>query len=268
MRGDAGQQAAIENQALTNTQGDGMAVAELVKSLGLGYKLGLVVIVAGIVIAASGWLLGAVVGPAVPAMLEFLRAPDDPAIPPSNDSAAGTQLLHMLGVFIILSGVCVINLRLVADLLGLAGGASLTSQLASRLNTIEKLGLGATMIGLVVVFSIGAAQVILVEIYLYRYETGAAMTALETIWNAGFASALAGLGALTLGTPNRRALLLGWTNIVLWGRLGLGWINLLGLGLIALSALGAIVEIEQSYIVLGAGLAILAVGVIPHFLAN
>ena len=95
------------------------------------------------------------------------------------------------------------------------------------------------------------------------------MTALET---AGYIAAVVlwgGLALLIFGGRGRRSALLGWIDRVGWGRLGYGWINKLGIGLIMLALVGAMLGFEDSTtIIAAAGIAILLVGIIPHFLTG
>ncbi len=84
---------------------------------------------------------------------------------------------------------------------------------------------------------------------------------------AGSVILLGGLAILILGAPNRRRVLLGWTDRVGWGKVGHGWINKLGLGLIVLGLVGATLGFEDP-IFAAAGIGILVVGIVPHILAG
>ena len=95
------------------------------------------------------------------------------------------------------------------------------------------------------------------------------MFALEIVGYAGGVILLGGLAILILGRPGPRRMLLGWTDRVGWGKMGCGWINKLGTGLIALALAGGILGFEDSTtIVAAAGIGILLVGIIPHFLTG
>ena len=248
-----------------NTQGTGMSGAASVKRGGLVYKVGLGVIMVGIVIAASSWLLGGVSLSAISALLSLLGAPEDRALLPPHDPEAGRQLLQLFGVILFVCGGCMVSLRLAVELFGLVDKSGLTS----RLTGVEKLGLGATAIGLLAGVSSGLIQILLYAIFTYEYGTGAAMSTLETMGYAGGAILLGGLALLIPGAPNRRRMLLGWTDRVGWGKLGYGWINRLGLGLIVLALVGAILGFEDpATIVAAAGIGILIVGIVPHILAG
>ena len=95
------------------------------------------------------------------------------------------------------------------------------------------------------------------------------MFALETAGYVGVLVLFGGLAVLILGGRNRHRALLGWTDRVGWGKLGCGWANKLGLGLIALALAGATLGFEEpTTIVAAAGIGILLVGLLPHFLVG
>ena len=247
------------------TQGTGTSGAASVKSAGLAYKVGLGVIVVGIVIAASSWLLGGVTFSAISALLRLLGAPEDRALLPPYEPEVGGQLLQLFGVILFVCGGCIVSLRLVVELFGMVGNSGFTS----RLKGVERVGLGATAIGFLVGVSSGLTQFLLYEIFLYEYGTGTAMSTLETVGYGGVVILLGGLAVLILGAPNRHRTLLGWTDRVGWGKLGCGWINKLGLGLIVLALVGGILGFEDpTTIVAVAGIGLLVVGIVPHILAG
>ena len=245
------------------TQGTGASGTASVKRVGLAYKVGIGVIVVGVVMFASNWLLGGVTFSAITALLRLLGAPEDRHILPQDEPEAGGQLLQLFGGILIVCGSCIVSLRLVVGLLGLAGNSEWTSKLKGA----DKLGSGAAAIGFLAIASTGLSQVILLEVFLYEYGTGAAMSTLEKTRYAGSVIFLGGLATLVLGAPNRRRALLGWTDRVGWGKLGHGWINKLGLGLIVLALVGATLGFEDP-IVAAAGIGILVVGIVPHILAG
>lgn len=98
---------------------------------------------------------------------------------------------------------------------------------------------------------------------------GAAMSILETAGIVATVVVLGALAALILRRPNLRRALLGWTDRMGWGKLGYGWINKLALGLIALALAGGILGFEDpATIIAAAGIAVLLVGIVPHFLSG
>ena len=213
----------------------------------------------GVAIAASTWLFGGVAFAAVTAILRLLGAPGELTLLPASDPGAESQILQLFGVMLLACGGCTVSLRLVAELLGLAGA----SQFTTRLKGIEKLGAGAGAGGFVAVVVTGHAQSLLNEVFLYEYGVGGVMAALEMAGYAAVSVLLGGLTSLTFGGAGRHRVLLGW------GRLGHGWINKLGLGLIVLALVGAMLGFEDSNtIVAAAVIGILRVGIVPHFLAG
>ena len=250
-----------------NTQGAGVSGTASVNITGLAYKVGLGVIVAGFLIFASSGLLGGVVFAAVMDLLTLMGAPEDRQFLPPNEPEAGRQILQFFGGILLACGVCIISFRLVVELLGLAGKPGFTA----RLDRTDKLGLGVAAIGLLVSVSSGLTQDFLYEILLYEYGTGWVMSTLETVGYAGAAILLGGLAVLILGKPNRRRVVLGWTDRVGWGKLGHGWINKLGLGLIVLTLVGGTLMpgfADAFSIFAAAGIGILLVGIVPHFLGG
>ena len=148
---------------------------------GLAYKVGLGVIATGVFMFASSWFLGGVVYAVVMAILDLLGAPENRQFLPPGEPEAGGQILQLHGGVLIACGTCIVGLRLLAELVGLGGN----SKLISRLSGSEKLGLGVAAVGFLVGVSTGLSQLILYEIFLYEYETGATMSTLETVGAAG-----------------------------------------------------------------------------------
>ena len=138
-----------------------------------------------------------------------------------------------------------------------------------KLSRGEKLGLGAAAAGLGLGVVSGLSQVVLYEAFGYDYGAPGTMRVLETVGYSGGALLLCGLGALVLGRPNRRRMLLGWTERVGWGKIGHAWINKLGVGLIAAAIVGGALGLEDATtMIAGAGTAILLVGIVPHYLVG
>ena len=247
------------------TQGTGASRTASDKRAGLAYKVGLGVIVTGVVIVASSGLLGGVAFAVITDLLRLLGAPEDRALLPPHEPEVGEQILQLFGGILVVCGSCIVSLRLVVELLGLAGD----SQVTSRLKAAEKLGAGAAAIGFLAIVSTGLSQAILHEVFLHEYGTGAAMSTLETAGYAGVVALFGGLAVLIIGGRNRHRVLLGWTDRVGWGKLGFGWINKLGLGLIGLALVGATLGFEDpTTIIAAAGIGILVVGIVPHILAG
>ena len=248
------------------TQGTGVSGTASVNITGLAYKVGLGVIVAGVLLFASSGLLGGVVSAAIMDLLTLMGAPEDRQFLPP-DQPAGGQILQHFGGVLLACGVCIVSIRLVAELLGLAGKPGFTA----RLSRTDKLGLGVAVIGFLAMVSTGLVQSILYEIFLYDYGRGAVMSTLEIVGYAGGVVLLGGLAVFILGKPNRHRVLLGWTDRVGWGKLGYGWINKLGLGLIVLTLIAGTLMpgfADAVTIFAAAGICILLVGIVPHFLGG
>ena len=248
------------------TQGTGASgKAATVKTSGLAYKVGIGVILVGVVFIASSWLLGGVAFAAITALLTVLGAPEDRALLPPYEPEAGEQILRLFGVILLVCGACIVSIRLVVELLGLAGKPELTG----KLGRADKVWLGAAAVGFLVVVTSGLSQVLHYEVFFYEYGPAGTMFILQAVGYGGAVIVFCGLATLAIGGPNRRRALLGWTDRVGWGKLGCGWINKLGLGLIVLALAGATIGFEDpSTIVAAAGIGILLVGIVPHFLAG
>ena len=249
-----------------NKQATGAPGTTSAHRAGLAYWVGLGVIVAGVAVFASSWFLGGVVFAAVMDFLTLLGAPEDRQFLPP-DQPAGGQILQHFGGVLLACGVCIVSIRLVVELLGLAG----KPQFTARLGRTDKLGLGLAAIGFLAMVSTGLVQNILYEIFLYDYGRGAAMVTLEATGRVGAVSLFGGLAVLILREPSRRRVLLGWADRVGWGKMGCGWINKLGLGLIVLALVAGTLTpgfAEAFGIVVAAGIGILLVGIVPHILAG
>ena len=248
------------------TQGTAAAVTASVKGAGLAYKVGLGVILAGGVVFASSSFLGGVVFAAVMDILSLLGAPEDRQFLPPNEPEAGKQILQLHGSVLLACGICIVTIRLVAELLGLAGKPEFTGKLGGT----DKLGMGAAASGVLAIVSTGLVQNLLYEIFLYEYGSGSAMAMLETAGTVGAVVLFGGLAVLIL-RGSRWHRMLGWTGRVGWGKMGCGWINKLGLGSIVLALIGGTLTpgfAEVFGIVAAAGIGILLVGIVPHILAG
>ncbi|MDE2823769.1 MAG: hypothetical protein OXK79_09720, partial [Chloroflexota bacterium] len=182
------------------TQGTGVAGTTSIMRAGLAYKVGLGVIVAGVAMFASSWLLDGVVFAAVMELLTLLGAPEDRQFLPPDQPGAGGQIIQHFGGAIFACGVCIVSIRLVAELLGLAGKPEFTA----KLDWADKLGLGAVGIGTLTIVSTGLSQSILYEIFLYDYGRGAAMVTLETAGRAGAVFLLRGHAVINIRRPSAR----------------------------------------------------------------
>lgn len=216
----------------------------------MAYKVGLAVMVVGVIISASSWILRGVFFEAMMKLLTFLGAPEDRAILPPYYPEAGGHFLRFFGAILFACGVCIVSLRLGVELLGLAGNSELTA----RLKGADKLGAGAVAIGFFGAFSTELSRDILYEIFDYKYEIGPAIYRLQTIAEA---SALVWLGGLAI-----------LTRRVGRGVLGCGWVSKLGLGLVVLGIIGATTDNDDptTMIFWTVIVGILLVGILLHTL--
>ena len=227
------------------------------KGSGMAYKIGAAAVVAGAIILMTSGLLGGVVFASLMRLLSLMGAPEDRDFLPPDYPDAGSEVLGHLGALVIMCGVWMFCLRLVIELLGLATRPALTGRLGPR----GRLGLGVAAAGLLI-----GASAALPESLLYEFSrSGESWPLLETIATFGGLIVLCGLFILI---PGPLKAVEGWTNRVGWGKLGLGRINQLGLGLIALAIIiGATFGLSDPItIIVAAGIGIILVGLIPHLL--
>ncbi len=231
------------------------------KGSGLAYKIGVAVMVAGAIIAMASGLLGGVVFASLMRLLSLLDAPEDRYFLPPSQPQAGSEILGFLGILVFLCGAWMFCLRLVIELLGLATKPALTG----RLGTGGKLRLGIVAVGLLLGISADLPRTLLFEFIGYE-ESGP----FETISTVGGFIVLCGLVMLIPSGVRLLKAFLSWTNRVGWGKLGLGRINQLGLGLIALAIIiGSIFGLSDIITVIAAaGIGIILVGIVPHLLVD
>ena len=216
------------------------------KRLGVGYKIGLLAAVTGIVVLASSAVLGGIVSAAFSGTLELLGGSS-----PSNPEG-GSLFLLFLGSMVLGSGACITAVRLVMELLGL-GSPGFTDRLSRR----DKIGSGLAAAGLAAAVSSGIAAAYL-ELILLIDE----VSILVTILRAGIFILLCGVATLLAGERRRRRLL-GWTDRTGWGRARQGWINKLAIALV-LSGIIFAPLLPMCAIAAMAGAAIIALGLFLH----
>ena len=241
-----------------NTQGTRAPGTASDERNGLAYKVGVGVIAAGVVIAASSGLLGGAVFALLMRLLALMGAPEDRDFLPPDYSEAGSQVLVLLGTLVIMCGVWLFSLRLVIELLGLAPRPALTGKMSPR----GRRGLGVAAAGLLVIVSAAVPGELI-------YETSRSGEYPMVLTIIGTVGGLMVLCALFILVPGPLKAVLGWTDRVGWGKLRCGWLNKLGLGLIVLALVGMSLGFEDLLtIVATAGIAILLVGIVPHLLVR
>ncbi len=189
--------------------------------MGLTYKIGFAVMVTGVIIMVSGGILGGIFFEALMQLLTLLGAPEEREFLPPDEPEAGEQMLLLLGALVFVCGACIVSIRLLLGLLGLAGKPGWIS----KLGWVAKLGLGTAALGLLISIFGATPEYLLYEFFRYNYGQWGTMATLETIIGVGNVMLWSGLALLVLGKPIRT--LLG------------SWVNWLGLGLIVIGTIGA-----------------------------
>ena len=191
--------------------------------MGLAYKIGFAVMVTGVIIMVSSGIFGGILFEALMKLLTLLGAPAEREFLPPSETEAGEQMLQLLGSQVIACGACIVLIRLLLGLLGLAGKPEWTS----KLGWANKLGLGAVALGLLIMIAGATPELLLYEFLRYSYGRPGTMATLERIIGFGSVMFWCGLLLLILGKPIR----------ALFG----SWVNWLGLGLVVIGIIGAVV---------------------------
>ena len=229
----------------------------------LVYKLGLGIIVAGLIIVLSAGALGGMFYEGLMQLLTLAGAPAERDFLPPSQPENGELILQMLGSLVLLCGACIISARLLLGLLGylaagllqLVGKPNMAAKLGwaaapgwfGNLVWIAKLGLAAAAIGFLVFVFTAVPELLLYEIFLYEYGTPGVMATLGTLYKVGLGMFWTGLALLILGKPIQALLSY--------------WLNALGLGLTLIGAIGALLGLGTPFIIAGViGGAMLVVG--------
>ncbi len=234
----------------------------------LAYKLGLGVMVAGVVIAVTSGLFGGAFYEALMWLMTLLDAPEEREFLPPSQPEKGALILQLLGGLVFLCGACIISIRLLlgllanlaAGLLHAAGRRDLAARLGGggapgwlgKLAWVAKLGLAAAAIGLLFFVFTAVPELLLYEIFLYEYNAPGIMTTLDTLSRAGLGMFYTGIALLVFGKPLQLALIL-FLSL---------WLTRLGLVLLAVAGIGALLGWgTPSVITAVTGGGVLAVGV-------
>lgn len=199
--------------------------------MGLSYKIGFAVMATGVIIMVSSGVFGGILFEALMQLLTLLGAPAEREFLPPSEPEAGEQMLQLLGSQVITCGVCIVIIRLLLGLLGLASRPGWTS----KLGWANKLGLGAAALGLLIGIAGATPELLLYEFFRYGYGQQGTMATLETIIGVGNVMLWIGVALLILGKPVR----------ALFG----SWVNWLGLGLVAIGITGAVVGWGAPFII-------------------
>ena len=155
--------------------------------------------------------------------------------------------------------------RLVLELLGLAGAPALTRRMRDR----GKLAVGAGAAG-AVVFTAGTLPGGLISLLFddHAYAVQGVTTALDVVSQAGGLLMLCSLITLFLW---RRNALLRWTDAAGWGSVRCGWVNRLALAMVAGGIIGLIPFMpfhDVANVFASAGVVVLVLGIVPQMMAG
>ena len=224
----------------------------------MAYKVGLGVMVTGVMLLMSREILGDIAYSAISGVLELLGAPEERDFLPTNKPEAGQQILAGLGIIILVVGACIFFLRV---LLGLMGATS-KPELTDQLRPVDKAGLGIAGLGLLILVSAVLPQVLLYEIFDYDYGE---LLLLEIVSYVSIPILFLGLLILIPGAVRLIKHLFGWADRVGWGKLHCGWINKLGLVSIVIGVIASMVGASKAGAVLsGSGTAVMVLGLVSY----
>ena len=180
-----------------------------------------------------------------------------------DEPETGAEFLALFGVCYVIAGICMFLVRLVFDLLELAGGPVLTHGMRPR----GKLALGMAAAG-TVVFAAGIFPMILLSLLFVDYESAVTgvMSALVAVLRTGILLLACSLMTLFLhGAP------FGWADVGGWAKLRCGWINRLSVALVVVGLIGMIPFLpfdEVAAVFALTGAAVLVLGILPQLLAG
>ena len=231
---------------------------------GATYKIALGVIGVGVSIVVFAPFVGGVLMQAASPLLEGLAgAPPDRLLFAANDSQAGIDFLVLLGVSNLIVGICLFAVRLVLELLGLAGEPMLTRRIRPR----GKLVLGAAAAAMLVLIASASLETVIGESSVdIDADMSGMLRALDITGQIG--ALLMASSIITLFWWGR---LFRWADAIGWGRPRWGWINRLSVAMIAAALLAGIPGIpfdDAAYAFGVAGATILILGVIPQIFAR
>ncbi len=227
---------------------------------GLAYKIGATSVAVGALMCLASGPLGGAFFDAAMWALPLLGAPEDRSLFSPYDPQAGPNLIVFLGLLVVGWGAATCSLRLLLELLGLAGRPVLTN----RMNSVEKTGFGALSAGVVLIVAAGSGQSfiedILFDVLLFA-DSGSEL--LGRVAAAGVFLFWGGVLILMFRRWSRLRALTGWSDRFGWGRLGLPWANTLGLALTAAGAIGLPLGVEGAAMLAAAGgIGVLVAGVV------
>ena len=237
---------------------------------GLGYKVALADVAIGLLMLVFSPLVGGIFYWGLTGALNLFGAPEGRTFLPPSEPETGTELLLLLGLCVLVAGVCVFCVRLVLELLELAGRPTLTR----RLRPQGKLALGVAAAG-AVVFAGGAIPLFVLSFFFveYEYSFAGATSMLDAISQAGRLLMVCSLITLFMWGRGTRGALFRWADSLGWARVRCGWINRLAVAML----LGGIVSATFFFMLpfddvapgfATVGIAALFLGIVPQFLAG
>ncbi len=234
---------------------------------GVAYKVALGVMAVGVILIVLGPMVGGILHTqAITPLIELLGAPGDRQFLPSDEPRTSIELLAVLGGCNLVVGISIFCVRLVLELLGLAGAPIVTR----RMRPPGKLALGTAAAGLVV-FAAGAFPRILVSLLFVDHESEVQgiTSALDEVAKIGVLLLVCSLTTLLLRGRGIRGTLFGWADRVGWGKSGYGWINWLSLASVVVGIIGSFLFLgDVASVFSGTGVIVLVTGIVPHLLAG
>ncbi len=231
---------------------------------GATYKIALGVIFVGVsIIVFAPFVGGALMQAASPLLEDVAGAPPDRVVFAASDSQTGVDVLVLLGVANLIVGICLFAVRLVLELLGLAGEPMLTRRIRPR----GKLALGGAAVAALVLIVSASLETVIRE---SSVDIDADMSdILRALGIAGQVGALfMASSIITLFWWGR---LFRWADAIGWGRPRWGWINRLSAAMILAALLAGLPFIpfdDAAYPFGVTGAAVLVLGIIPQIFAR
>lgn len=206
---------------------------------------------------------------AVTPLVELLGAPEEREFLHPQDPGNGTELLALLGVCNLAVGFCMFCVLLAIDLLGRAGAPARTSGMTQR----SRLALGTAAAGAAALVAGEFPKVLLSTLFVdHEHEITGVVGALDIVSQAGGLMMLCTAITFYLGGSRRHGVLLRWTEVVGWGKVRRGWVNMLALALTAGGLIATMLWFIMPFddvagVFAIVGLTVLVLGLVPHLLA-
>ncbi len=226
---------------------------------GVIYKVALIVIAVGVLaIVFSPFVGGLLHTLAIMPLMELWGVTGY-----RDEPETGVEFLALLGSCYLVVGICMFLIRLVVDLLGLAGGPVLTRWMTPR----SKLALGTAAAG-AVIFATGMFPMTLISLLFVDYESAVIgiTSSLRAILLAGVLLIACSVITLFLhGAP------FNWADMVGWAKLQCGWINRLSVAFMVVGFIGMIPffpfgDVAGAFALMGT--AIFVLGILPQLMAD